>query len=264
MGEKVAIWEIILLAVIQGITEFLPISSKTHLLFTQILLHWEDPQQNLTITIMLHAGSLLAILVYYWKTWLSLLKERRAEWIPLILATLPAGAIGILFEKNIESLFASAALAGGMLIVTGLWLFLAEKFGKERHQKVTDVPYWKFLLLGLAQSAAFFPGISRSGSTIGAAYFAGLHREEAVRFSFFMGAVLISGVLLFKVRDLLFHQGTIDPVPIILGILVTFVVSLFAIRVVEVLSKKGWMVFFAAYCVGAGLLALLYFTLGKV
>jgi undecaprenyl-diphosphatase len=259
----VAIWEILLLAVIQGITEFLPISSKTHLLFTQILLDWKDPAQNLTITIMLHAGSLLAILVYYWKTWLSLFQERRSEWIPLLLATLPAGLIGFLLQKQIESLFDSPALAGGMLIGTGIWIFLSEKFGKGKYQNVSDVPYWKILLIGLAQGAALFPGISRSGSTIGAAYLAGFRREDAVRFSFFMGAIIISGALLFRLRSLLANQGTIAPVPIILGILVTFVVSLFAIRVVEILSKKGRMFFFAAYCVGAGLIAFLYFTLGK-
>jgi len=259
----VAIWEILLLAVIQGITEFLPISSKTHVLFTQILLDWEDPAHNLTITIMLHAGSLLAILVYYWKTWLSLFHDRRSEWIPLIIATLPAGFIGVLFQSQIESLYTSAVLAGGMLIVTGTWIFLSEKFGKRKHESVSDVPYWKVLLIGLAQGMALFPGISRSGSTIGAAYLAGFRKEDAVRFSFFMGAIIISGALLFKLRSLLSNQGTMDPVPIILGILMTFVVSLFAIRVVEILSKKGWMFFFAAYCVGAGGLALLYSTLGK-
>ncbi len=257
------IWEVVLLAVIQGITEFLPVSSKTHVLFAQDFLDWEDPERNLMVTVMLHAGSLLAILVHYWRTWIGLFRERRSEWIPLVLATIPAGLAGFFLKDRVEALFASGALGGGLLIVTGAWLFLAEKFGRERHEDIREIPTWKIILVGIAQVAALLPGISRSGSTIGAAYLVGFRRKDAVRFSFFMGAAVISGAIVLKVRDLVSNQVTIDPVPIVLGILVTFVVSLVAIRVVEILSKRGQLVYFAAYCVVVGLAALLYFTLGK-
>lgn len=258
-----AVWEIVLLGIVQGITEFLPVSSKTHLLFAQALLDWKDPERNLMVTVMLHAGSLAAILLHYRRDWIALFRENRSEWIPLVLATIPAGLLGFFLQKPIESLFASGAMAGGLLVVTGAWLFLAEKFGRERHGDLREVPRWKILLVGLAQAAALLPGISRSGSTIGAAYLLGFRREDSVRFSFFMGAAVISGALVLKLRDLVSNQGTIAPVPIIVGILVTFVVSLFAIRVVEILSKRGKMAWFAAYCVVMGLASFLYFTLGK-
>jgi undecaprenyl-diphosphatase len=254
-----AVWAIVLLAVIQGLTEFLPISSKTHLLFAQTLLGWKDPERNLMVTVMLHTGSLLAVFVYYRRAWMELLRKRSFEMVQIVLASLPAVILGLLFKKRVESLYSGPVFAGAMLIMTGAWLFIAERFEKKRHDDLRAVPLWKIFLVGLAQSAALLPGISRSGSTIGAGYLLGLDRRDAVRFSFFLGTPVILGVILLKLREAIQHQVYLPTLPILIGIAVTFIVSLVAIQVVEILSKRGKLSLFAVYCVVAGTVAFFYF-----
>lgn len=256
-----AIWEIVLLAVLQGLTEFLPVSSKTHLLFAQLLLGWNDPERNLMVTVMLHTGSLLAVFFYYWREWAKLFRGRSFEMVQIVVATIPAVVVGLLFKERLERLYGGGVFAGAMLVVTGGWLFLAERFGKQKYDDLRPVPIWKLFLVGVAQACALLPGISRSGSTIGAGYLLGLRRPDAVRFSFFLGAPVILGVILFKTREMLKGAVSVSPVPILIGIAVTFAVSLAAIRVVEILSKRGKIFLFAAYCVVVGIAALLYFVL---
>lgn len=256
-----ATWEIVLLAVLQGLTEFLPVSSKTHLLFAQLLLGWTDPERNLMVTVMLHAGSLLAVFVYYWREWVAVFRRRSFEMVQIVVASIPAVAIGLLFKDRLEKLYGSGIFAGAMLVVTGGWLFLAERFGKPKHDDLPPVPMWKIFLIGVAQACAFLPGISRSGSTIGAGYLLGLRRQDAVRFSFFLGTPVILGVILLKTREAMKGEAHLSAMPILIGIAVTFAVSLVAIRVVEILSKRGKIFLFAAYCVVVGIGALLYFML---
>ncbi len=246
---------VLVLAVVQGLTEFLPVSSKTHLLFAQVLLGHEP---DLALTVVLHAGSLLAILAYYGKAWLVLFRERRKEILLLFVATLPAAAAALLLKGHLEALYRSPALGAGLLLVTGAWLVLAERLGRERHE-LDGAPLRKILLVGVAQAFALLPGISRSGSTIGMGYLVGLRRQDAVRFSFFMGAVAIFGALLLMGRDIARSQAALAPVPILLGVLVTFAVSLAAIKLVESLSLKGRLSWFAAYCGVAGVAGLVYF-----
>ncbi len=249
------ILHVLVLSVVQGLTEFLPVSSKTHLLFAQHLL---GRRPDLALTVMLHAGSLLAILVYYGRSWGELLAARRREIPLLVLGTLPAAAAGLAFKGFFERVYENALLGSGLLLANGLFLFLAERLGRERDELPRARP-WKALAIGVAQACALFPGISRSGSTIGAAYLLGLRRPEAVRFSFFLGAIAIAGALALKGRDLLAGQGDFRPLPIGIGVIATFAVSLAAIRLVEILSLKGRFSVFALYCAAAGIAGLLYF-----
>jgi undecaprenyl-diphosphatase len=248
---------VLVLAVLQGLTEFLPVSSKTHLLFAQVLLGQEP---DLALTVVLHAGSLLAILAYYGRAWIVLARERRKEILLLAVASLPAVAAALLFKRHLEGLYRSPAAGAGLLLVTGAWLVLSERLGRERHD-LDGVPVWKILLVGVAQAFALLPGISRSGSTIGMGYLVGLRRPEAVRFSFFMGAVAIAGALLFMGKEIVRGKAAFAPLPILLGVLVTFAVSLAAIKLVESLSLRGRLSWFAAYCGAAGVAGLLYFTM---
>lgn len=240
---------ILLLAVVQGLTEFLPISSKTHLLFVQVLLGIGEP--DVFLVVALHGGSLAAILVYYRRDWWDLLRDRRREIPRLVAGTLPAVAAVLLFKRWLEPLYANLALASGLLILNGAFLWVAERWGRER-EGILETSFWKVMAVGLAQASALLPGISRSGSTIGAAELLGIRRGEAVRFSFFLGAVAIAGALVWKGRDL--FRGEESPVlwPIGIGVAVAFGVSLAAIRVVETLSLRRRLALFALYCAGAG------------
>jgi len=246
------------LAVVQGLTEFLPVSSKTHLLFAQVLLGMEP---DLALTVMLHAGSLLAIVVYYWKGWRVLLRDRRKEILLLVVGTVPAVVAAVLLKKHLEALYTRPALGAGLLPVTAAWLWISERLGRERHE-LLETPVGKILLVGIAQAFALLPGISRSGATIGAGYLVGLRRADAVRFSFFLGAVAILGALVFKAKDIAGGKAAFTPLPIVLGVFVTFAVSLAAIKLVETLSLKGRFSWFAIYCAAAGVAGLLYFSRG--
>lgn len=258
MPTSLSIPQVLLLAVVQGLTEFLPVSSKTHLLFAR---HFMDREPDLFFDIMLHVGSLLAIVLYYRRAWFDLLRERRRE-IPLLaLASLPAVAAALLFKKQVEGLYSNLPLASGLLLATAAWLFLAERLGREKHG-IEQAPAWKILLIGIAQAFALLPGISRSGSTIGMGYLGGLRRADAVRFSFFLGAIAILGALVFKGRDALRGEAPFHAVPIVIGVSVTFAVSLAAIKMVEILSLKGKFSLFALYCAVAGGAGLVYFTRG--
>lgn len=248
------VFEILVLAVVQGLTEFLPVSSKTHLLFATLLLGREP---DLPLTVVMHAGSLLAILVYYWKSWLDLLRRPR-EIALLVVATLPAVVAALLFKDRLESLYASPRLGSALLFVTAAWLLVSDRVSREK-QGLLETPILKVLGIGLAQACALLPGISRSGSTIGAGYLAGVKRDDAVRFSFFMGGVAIVGALVFKAKDVVRAKVPIDPMTIVIGIAATFVVSWAAIKVVEKLSARGRFSWFAAYCALAGVAGLICF-----
>jgi len=248
----------IILAVVQGLTEFLPVSSKTHLLFAR---HFLNLPVDLFFDVTLHLGSLAAILVYYRKSWLELLRERRAEIPRLALATVPLILAALLFRKYLAAAYENLALAAAMLLVTAAWLFVAERFSREK-EGVLEAPFWKILLVGLAQACAVLPGISRSGSTIGMGYLVGLKRPGAVRFSRFMGAIAIVAAMAKMTQEIISTKARPEPLPIVIGVAVTFVVSIAAIRVVEKLSPKGRFLWFALYCAVAGIVGLICFGRG--
>ena len=248
----------VILAVVQGLTEFLPVSSKTHLLFTRHLLKLPV---DLFFDVTLHIGSLAAILVYYRKAWLELLRERRGEIPRLVIATIPLIVAALLFRKHLAAAYENLTLAAGMLLVTAAWLFVAERFSREK-EGILEGPLWKVVLIGLAQACAVLPGISRSGSTIGMGYLAGVKRPDAVRFSFFMGAIAIVAAMAKMTQELFSTKARPEPLPILIGVAVTFVVSMAAIRVVEKLSPKGRFLWFALYCAVAGIVGLICFGRG--
>lgn len=248
---------IVILGIVQGLTEFLPVSSKTHLQFAQHFLGIRE-SDRLTLTIILHAGSLMAIFLYYWRSWIELLKTRRREMLLVIVASLPAACMGLLFEKKLEQIYGENLLLPALLLpVTGVFLWISDRFSREAHD-LDHVPLWKVFVIGVAQSFALLPGISRSGSTIGAGYLCGLRRVDSVRLSFFMGAVTIAGALVLKAKDMVHRQADFGTLPILIGVLVTFGVSLAAIKGVEKLSSKGRFSLFAPYCVTAGVAGMIY------
>lgn len=206
----------ILLGVVQGLTEFIPISSSAHLVIIPWMFQWDDPAlESLTFDVALHLGTLAALLAFFAKDWVRIIRagissiaerrigediDRRLAWF-LVIATVPGGLVGLLFEKKIEHWFhpaegpiqSSAMVAMAVIIaLLGAFLFLAEKLAAHR-RRMNQLTFRDSIIIGLAQAMAIFPGVSRSGSTITAGLALGLERETAARFSFLLSAPIIAG-----------------------------------------------------------------------
>lgn len=216
--------EALILGLIQGLTEFLPISSSAHLILVPWLLGWNHAViESLPFDVALHLGTLAAVLAYFAEDWMRLLRagfvsiverkiagdpERRLAWL-LVGGSIPGAFVGALAESQVEEVFHAphaplsnaAVLAMALLIAwLGLFLFIAERIAKHV-RAITDLNLIDALLIGLAQAAAIFPGVSRSGATITAGLFLGLKRDDAARFSFLLGAPIIAGAGLKNTYD---------------------------------------------------------------
>lgn len=248
----------IILAVVQGLTEFLPISSSGHLVLAEHLLHMADPEKNLPFVLVLHLASLLAVFVYYARSLRELVSERRLM-AYLVLASIPIGLVGVFLGKRIEALQSYPVLVCAMLIVNGAFLFFSDRFGKGS-QPMDEAPEWKAILIGIAQ-AIRLPGLSRSGSTIGTGWLCGIARPDAVRFSFFLSIPAVLGASAWKARHLLKGEALHLPsIPVTLvAVVVCFLLSLASIRVVEKLAAGRRWLFFAVYSVVVGAAGLVYF-----
>ena len=249
------VYQAVVLAVVQAFGEFLPISSSAHLILTRWFFGWSelDPAMDLTFDVALHAGTLLAVLIYFLPTWINLvvaglggrppMSARRAGlgnvddlesgrdrmllwWI--VLGTIPGAIAGKLLDKYAELKFReNYLLIGSMLVTVGVLMWLAERMGGER-RPITGIGAVDSLLIGLAQAFALIPGVSRSGSTITAGLARGLNREAAARFSFLLLAPITAGAVLLKAHAVL-KAGGLPPgmgKPFVLGITLSAVLGL--------------------------------------
>jgi len=205
----------VVLGLVQGLGEFLPISSSAHLILVPWLMGWADP--GLTFDIALHVGTLIAVVLYFWKDWINLLhkgftkpKEREGKlfWY-LVLATIPGALIGFGLEKIAETIFRNPVLIACMLIGLGVVLYLVDRKGKKQID-VQHISLRTSLLIGLSQALAIIPGVSRSGVTMTTALALGMTREGAARFSFLLSAPIILGAALVKVPELIAHPSMIN------------------------------------------------------
>jgi undecaprenyl-diphosphatase len=213
----------IVIGVVQGLTEFLPISSSAHLILVPRILGWDDVFINSAeFVVMLHMGTLAALLLYFWHDVLELiaagwaaLRQRSLAGDPnrklaliIVITVIPAGIFGSLFESFIDTFFRDSIMVIPFILVVGATiLWLAEKVGT-RDRALTQMTPSDGLVIGLAQAAALFPGISRSGITLSAGLFRGLTREAAARFAFLIGIPIIAGAGLWKVRGLVGGQAS--------------------------------------------------------
>ena len=249
--EKVQLAHIIILAVIQGFAEFLPISSSGHVVVVNALL-----KSNLDVAdvnIFLHAGTLLSILVFYFHRILRLMGEDRRTIPLLIIGTLPVVVVGLLVKEFCQPILENALLAGFMLIVTGVILRLASKFqpGELRYQALD---YKRSFLIGLSQAVAILPGISRSGATISSGLGCGLSRGDAATFSFLLAIPAIGGAATLEVFDIVNSAGLATPLSFLLtGSLISFVVGLFALWWLLRWLQKGRLEYFSFWCIPLGL-----------
>ena len=275
--------QIIILGLVQGVTEFLPISSTAHL----ILLPWffKFPDPGLTFDIALHLGTLLAILIYFWKEWWEIVQQsaevahrnfdsasnslaenqtllneshRRSQgeasqnlWAPralslLFIATIPGIFFGFLFESWAETFFRSPIIIAISLAFFGLLLYIADK--KFTHQKtLEDLDLKRAFFIGLGQALAIIPGVSRSGVSMTAGLFVGLKREAAVKFSFLLSAPIIAGSVLAGILKISNLESRISNIELFLGILSSFAAGILAIKFLLKFVQKRSFVPFVIY-----------------
>jgi len=260
-----SLFQALVLGIVQGLTEFLPVSSSAHLALIPWAFGWRDP--GLAFDVSLHFGTLLAVLWFFRDEWillvrsaLSIVTTRRIDTpekrrvIYLIIATIPGGIAGLLLEHYAESYFRSPALIAVVLIVLGLILWLTDKVAPQ-HRSMDDMTWGQALALGIAQCFALVPGVSRSGSTITAGRALGFNRESAAVFSFLMSMPITAGAALKEVPKALHQHGL--SAELIVGVLASAISGWLAITVLlRYVSRHSYGVF-AAYRVLLGIAVLL-------
>lgn len=250
--------EILILAVVQGVTEFLPVSSSGHLIVANALLQaWGYPKAPdlLSVNIVLHLGTLLAILIFYWREILRLVGADRRVIPLLIVGTLPAAIVGLPLKKYYQELLESPLLAGFMFPVTAAILVWASR-RPEGTTLYTQLSYPRTLLIGLFQAFALLPGISRSGSTIAGGLGVGLDRRSAGTFAFLLAIPAIGGAGALEVRELLQESATqathVPTLYLLLGAAVSCVVGFGALTLLIRWVQRGRLGIFAWYLVPLG------------
>ncbi|WP_018250190.1 undecaprenyl-diphosphatase UppP [Orenia marismortui] len=250
--------KVIILGIVQGITEFLPVSSSGHLVIFQ---HFLNVNEGLTLDVFLHFGTLLAVVVVYWDDILGMItlkEEYRKLTYYVILGSIPAGIIGILFEDIFEQLFNTVKVVGFTLLVTGLLLWLSDRITNEKRY-LKDMKLSDSMVVGFAQAFAIIPGISRSGSTIVAGLFKGLDRKLAAKYSFLLSVPVIGGATLLQVKDLMtvgLANNTITQ--LVLGTVASAIAGYFSIKLLLKLVNKEKLSVFAYYCWFLGLIIILF------
>jgi len=238
-----AISHSLILGIVQGLAEFLPVSSSAHLILLPRFMKWEDP--GLAYDVSLHLGTLAALVVYYRKELYAMVfhldePAQRKTLTYLIVATVPGAMAGVLLEHKAETIFRSPVLIGGALIIMGALLALADWMSKN-DVLIADMPWRAALAIGIAQSFALIPGVSRSGITITVALFLGLERREAARFSFLMSIPIIAGAGLLKSKAIL-HSP--DKLALGVGFAGAAVAGLFAIWFLfKIIQTRRYMPF---------------------
>lgn len=251
----------ILLGIVQGLTEFLPVSSSAHLVFTQSLLGWNQPE--LLFDIMLHIATLAAVLVFFRADILRLFnlfdKDNRRYILLLAAATVPTGLIGFLGKDIVESAFTSVLWPAVFLLITGVLLAAAQRFGKGFKTR-SQITFIDALIIGIVQGIAVLPGISRSGSTIAASMLLGIEKTEAAKFSFFLAIPAIMGAAVLGFKD--FQPGSQVAISgYAAGSVFAFIFGLISIFLVFKALVKNKLSYFAYYCWALGLAVIIYTAL---
>lgn len=249
-----------ILGLVQGLTEFLPVSSSAHLVFGQQLLGVREP--GITFEIAVHLGTLLSVLLFYRSKITTLLgslfdrskKDDHRLILYLVIATVPAAVLGIAFKDFFESTFSAPRVSAYALLVTACFLWLTRYFNKG----TKPVGMREAIIMGSAQALAIFPGISRSGSTISAGMFAGTNAVAAAEFSFLMSILAVGGAVAVKAK----HLVTLDQMqigPYLFGAIVAFATGMAAVAGLLRIIQKGKFEYFAYYCLVAGIIGLIIF-----
>jgi len=251
----------ILLGIVQGLTEFLPVSSSGHLQIAKELLGVEI-EQNITFDVTLHAATVLSTIVVLWSELWRLIKgcfsrrfnEEQAYVLKVILSMIPAGVVGVFFADEIEALFSSLWFVGLMLLLTAALLSFAY-YAKPRQK--SDISYRDAFVIGLAQAAATMPGLSRSGSTIATGLLLGDEKSAVAHFSFIMVIPVILGKMLLDIVSGEMATMSVPTEALVSGFIAAFISGALACRFMIAIVKRGRLIWFAAYCAIVGCICLI-------
>jgi undecaprenyl-diphosphatase len=260
----ISYFQAIVLGAVQGLAEFLPISSSAHLILVPWLLKWEDP--GLAFDVALHLGTLLALLIYYRDEWIAMARsvaggqsaERRLLQL-LIVASVPGAIIGLAFEKQAETTFRSPLLIAIAMAVLAVLLWLFDKLSPQK-RTMGEMTYWDALVIGFSQALAIIPGVSRSGATITMARAVGVERGDSANFSFLMATPIIAGAGLVEARKLI-HEGLDWSVG--LGFISAAVFGLIAIAfLIRYVRTRNYVAFAVYRLLVAALVIAVFFARG--
>ena len=259
----------IILGVVQGLTEFLPVSSSGHLAIFKELLGVEAAE-DLMFEVTVHAATVLATIVVFWKPIVQLFAglfkfkyNDETDYIcKILVGTIPVMIVGLFFKDQVEALFGEGlVVVGGALVLTSGLLFFSEMLTLRRAAAGDEggqVSWRSALWMGVAQAFAVIPGLSRSGSTIATGLLCGVKKDEVTRFSFLMVIVPILGEAFLDVAGGEFSQSTVGALPLLLGFAAAFVSGLFACKVMIAMVRKVRLHWFALYCAAVGLACILF------
>ncbi len=266
----------LILGIIQGLTEFLPISSSAHLVIAPFILGWTFPEQQvLPFDVLVQLGTLLAVIIYFWADLWTIIKAfvlglvklkpfadplARQGWL-LILASIPAGVAGLVLKPLVDQAFQSVVITGVFLLVTAQFLTAAERIGKRRRSLET-LGWLDAVIIGFGQALAIFPGISRSGATMSAGLARDLDRTAAARFSFLMSIPIMLAAGALEIKDVLDIPGLSSMLPMIgVGFVAAAIVGYFSIRWLLRFITTHSLRPFAVYCAGLGLLVIILYVI---
>ena len=275
-----SVFQVLVLALLQGVTELFPVSSLGHTVIIPSLLRWNVNQADptfLPFVVLLHVGTATALLIYFWRDWVGIVKavvgsaiagrlqgtpEERLGW-RLILATIPVGLVGTLFQKQVQSLFANPRAAAAFLIVNGVIMFIGERLRRravmveEGRTPLDRLPMRTAVGVGSAQILALLPGISRSGSSMVAGLLANLTHEAAARFSFMLATPVILGAGVLKIPDLFTAAGRPHLALYLSGGVVAGAAAYISVAYLMRYFRVGRLDPFAIYCAAFGILSLI-------
>jgi undecaprenyl-diphosphatase len=283
----ITVFQAIIIGLLQGITELFPISSLGHSVILPQLLGWDIHQNDsyfLTFLVATHLATAIVLFIFFWKDWVKIIKgilrslrERYIDpddvyakfgWL-LVVGTIPAGLLGLLFQDSLRKFFASAQYAAFFLIINGFVLLLAEKMrtnneylhGKqiESDRQIAKLKWPQAIFIGAAQAGALFPGISRSGASMAGGLLSGLNNENAARFSFLMATPIIGAAALLKLPELFTNSMAPMRTATILGALASALTAYISVKFLLKFFKTNTLMPFAIYCLVAGTILSLYF-----
>ncbi len=256
-------FEAIVLGLIQGLTEFLPVSSSGHLEIVKSLFG-VDPEASFYFTVAVHGATVLSTIAVFWKEILNLItgslkfemNEETSYTLKIILSMIPVGIAGVLLKDPIENLFdGNLVFIGLMLLITSLLLAVAH-YVKKRER---TIGYKDALIIGIAQAIAVIPGISRSGATISTGLLIGNKKEDIARFSFLMVLIPVLGANLLEILSGEMNMASTEPMIILAGFIAAFISGYFACRWMITLVKKSKLIWFSLYCAILGLVSIFIF-----